>query len=228
MDESNKRMLLGALQLAFVLCAALAVYGFVTVAREGERRRTCSAECLMHPDYAGAERKAPSFTLKDMAGKDVSLDAYRGKVVVLNFWTKTCGPCLEEMPSIGDLARILQPRKDTAVIAVSTDEGPDDVRDTLKSVLGPGDPPFTVLFDPDGASVVNAKFGTHLFPETWIIDKRGVVRARFDGGREWSNASVVELIDQLRDGEYCPLRVDKKVDRDGAQAQKMCEALSGG
>ncbi len=227
MDEPTKRGISTFAQLAFVACAAVAVYSFVTVAREGEKRRSCTAECLMRPDYAGAERKAPSFTLKDMRGQDVSLDAYRGKVVVLNFWTKSCGPCLEEMPSIAELAHILQPKSDVAVVTISTDEGPADVADTLKSVLRE-DPPFTILFDPDGEKVVSAKFGTRLFPETWVIDKRGVVRARFDGGREWSNPAVIELVDQLRGGEFCSLRVDKRADRDGAQVAKFCDPLSGG
>jgi peroxiredoxin len=226
MDDATKKALMIVAQLFFVGCAAVAVYFFVTVAREGEKRRSCSAECLMRPDYAGAERKAPSFTLNDMNGKPVSLDSYRGKVVVLNFWTKTCGPCLEEMPSLADLARILQPKPNVAVITVSTDEGPDDVRDTLKSVLG-GDPPFQVLFDPDATNVVGGKFGTHLFPETWIIDPHGIVRARFDGGREWSNAAVVELVEQLSQGDYCPLKIDKRVDKDGTAAGKFCESLSG-
>jgi len=226
MDESTKKLLMTGAQLLFVGCAAVAVFAFVTVAREGEKRRACSAECLMRPDYAGAERRAPSFTLNDMTGKAVSLDSYRGKVVVLNFWTKTCGPCLEEMPTIADLTRILAPKTDVAVVTVSTDEGPDDVRDTLKGVLG-AEAPFTVLFDPDGKNVVSGKFGTHLFPETWIIDKNGIVRARFDGGRDWSSPAVVELIDEVRAGDYCALRVDKKVDREGEHAGRFCESLNG-
>jgi peroxiredoxin len=225
MDETTKRGVMTFAQLAFVGCAAVAVYSFVTVAREGEKRRSCAAECLVRPDYAGAERLVPSFTLKDMTGKDVSLDAYRGKVVVLNFWTKSCGPCLEEMPSIAELAHILQPKTDVAVVTVSTDEGPADVADTLKSVLRE-EPPFAVLFDPDGEKVVNAKFGTKLFPETWIIDKRGVVRARFDGGREWSNPAVIEMVDQLRGGDYCPLHTP--VVGAAEHVAKFCEPLSGG
>ncbi len=227
MDESTKRLAMTGAQLAFVACAFVGVYSFVTVAREGERRRSCSAECLIRPDYAGAERRVPSFTLKDMQGKDVNLDAYRGKVVILNFWTKTCGPCLEEMPSLAELAHILKPMTDVALVTISTDEGPADVADTLKSVLRE-EPPFAVLFDPDGEKVIGAKFGTKLFPETWIIDKNGVIRARFDGGREWSSPMVVEFVEQLRAGDYCPLKVDKKIDRNGEQAQKMCDPLTGG
>jgi hypothetical protein len=45
--------------------------------------------------------------------------------------------------------------------------------------------------------------GTNLYPETWIIDKESVTRARFDGAREWSNAAVVQLVEQIRTGGYC-------------------------
>jgi peroxiredoxin len=227
MDDGTKRTLFGGLQLAFVVVAAVAVYAFVSVSKEAEHRHSCTAECLVHPDYAGADRVAPDFTLKDMNGHDVRLSSFRGKVVVLNFWTRNCGPCLKEMPSIGELTHIVADRKDVAVVAVSTDEGPADVSDILKSVLHE-DPPFPVLFDPDGENVVMGKYGTHLFPETWIIDKRGVIRARFDGGREWSSAMIVELIDQIRDGSYCPLSIDKRTDREGAASERFCAPMLGG
>jgi peroxiredoxin len=227
MNESSKRGLFTGLQLAFVLVAAVTVYGFVVVAKEGEHRRACTPECMVRPDYAGADRQAPDFTLKDMKGRDVKLSDYRGKVVVLNFWTKTCGPCLKEMPSLAELTQMLADRKDVAVLTVSTDEGPDDVRDTLKGVLR-NEPPFSILFDPDGEGVVRAKFGTHLFPETWLIDQKGMIRARFDGGRDWSNPAVVELVDQVREGTYCSMHIDKKVDRDGVELERVCQPLSGG
>jgi peroxiredoxin len=227
MDEASKRGLFTGLQLAFVLVAAVAVYSFVTVVKEAEHRRACTPECLVRPDYAGADKLAPDFTLKDMKGRDVKLSDYRGKVVILNFWTKTCGPCLKEMPSLAELTQMLADRKDVVVLAVSTDEGPADVADTLKSVLR-ADAPFSVLFDPDGDNVVNGKFGTHLFPETWLIDKRGVVRARFDGGRDWANPAIVELVDQFREGTYCPLHVDRRVDKEGTEADRLCAPLSGG
>jgi peroxiredoxin len=209
--------------VVFVLCAGAAVYGFVTVAREGESRRRCAAMCLLHPNYAAANKLAPDFTLKDMNGANVTLSQYRGKVVVLNFWTKTCGPCLEEMPEIADLAKILKDRDDVVVLAVSTDDGPDDVRDTLKSVLK-SDPPFQIAFDPD-QKVVAGEYGTHLYPETWIIDERGVIRARFDGAREWSSSAVVELIDELRHGGYCPVEI--KDGKPSGEATKVCKDIGG-
>jgi peroxiredoxin len=210
--------------IAFVVIAALGVYAFVSVAKEGESRRRCSATCILKPTYAGFEKKVPDFTLKDTKGHDVSLSSYRGKVVVLNFWTRTCNPCMEEMPEIADLARILYPMGDVAVVTVSTDDTAQEANDVLKAVLK-GDPPFPVLIDPD-AKTVYGKFGTNLYPETWIIDKEGVIRARFDGAREWSNAAVVQLVEQIRTGGYCEAQA-----RDGRFVGKdaqVCESINGG
>src|SRR5579864_8455716 len=122
-------------QVAFVIVAALFVYGFVGVTKEGETRRVCSAPCFLHPDYMAADRRAPDFSLRDFNGKTVTLASLQGKVVVLNFWTKTCGPCLEEMPQLAELANIVRDRPDVAVVAISIDEGPDDVKPTLQTVL---------------------------------------------------------------------------------------------
>jgi peroxiredoxin len=210
-------------QLGFVVVAALLVYGFVAVTKDGEMRRVCSAPCYLHPDYLAADRRAPDFTLKDLRGVPVTLESLRGKVVVLNFWTKTCGPCLEEMPDLAELAVILRDRPDVVVVTVSTDAGPDDVKPTLQTVLK-GDPPFMVLFDPE-SDIVLGKYGTHLFPETWIIDKRGVIRARFDGAREWNNPLAVNFIDSLRDGDYCPVKIEGK--SLSGNAGRICQEMTG-
>ena len=209
--------------VGFVLAAGVLVYSFVSVAREGETRRRCAPMCLLHPEYAATNRRAPDFALKDMSGQSVSLSSFRGKVVVLNFWTKTCGPCLEELPSLADLARILRERSDVVVLTVSVDQGPEDVQDTLRAVLREP-PPFPVLFDSEN-EIVAGKYGTHLFPETWVIDPRGIIRARFDGKQNWSSSAVVELVDQLRAGGYCPMEI-----RDGhpnGEGAKVCEDVGG-
>ncbi len=213
-----------AAQLGFVLFAALLVFGFVTSAKEGELRRRCAAACILHPDYVGASRLAPDFSLKDMSGQEVTLRSFRNKVVVLNFWTKTCKPCLEEMPEFSTLQALLRERKDTALLTVSADEGPDDVRDVLKIALR-GNVTFPVLFDPN-RQVITGQYGTKLFPETWIIDKRGVIRARFDGTRPWSNPVMIELIDAIRSGSYCPVEIHNA--HASGEAAKLCEALSEG
>lgn len=191
-------------QVVFILLAAVAVYGFVQAAQNDQRRTACTALCALTPAYAGRDRLAPDFELPDMNGNKVRLSSYRGKTVILNFWTKTCQPCLQEMPHIADLARVAAGRRDVVVITVSTDEGPDDVRDTLEVALNGEDPPFMVLFDPE-TDVVSGKYGTKLYPETWFIDPSGVIRARFDGPRDWSDALAIDITEMVGRPGGCPV-----------------------
>lgn len=195
------------IELAFIGCAAVGVYGFVSAAKDGETRRSCTALCALRPAYAARNRVAPDFELPSINGGKVKLSSFRGKVVILNFWTKTCRPCLEEMPSIADLAKALKAHPNVVLLTITTDESAADARDTMKSVLGGGDPPFEVLVDAE-SSAVRDKYGTKLFPETWFIDAEGIIRARFDGGRSWASPLVVELANSLSNPITCDVSFD--------------------
>jgi peroxiredoxin len=191
-------------QLAFTLWAAAGVYSFLTTARDGERRRLCTPACALRPHYANDDRLAPDFELPTLDGSTKKLSDYRGKVVVLNFWTKTCRPCLEEMPSLADFARVLHREgDDLELLTVTTDESIQDARDTLTSVLN-GDAPFTTFVDAEN-TIVADKYGTKLYPETWFIDKQGVIRARFDGARDWMKPLHVEFAQSLRGPAVCDI-----------------------
>ena len=80
----------------------------------------------MHPDYAARNRTAPDFELPKLGGGTAKLSSYRGKIVILNFWTKTCRPCLEEMPGIASLGKALAPHDDMALLTISTDDTRSD------------------------------------------------------------------------------------------------------
>jgi peroxiredoxin len=138
--------------------------------------------------YLGNELSAPDFTLPDRFGKPWKLSDHRGKIVVMNFWTVTCQPCVEELPSFLELADLAAQRDDIEVVAVSTDNNFGEV-----ATLFPSQFRLKLLFDPE-RKVVTGKFGTRLFPETWIIDARGVVRMRVDGQRKWSDALTLDAI----------------------------------
>lgn len=142
-------------------------------------------------NYLGNELLAPDFTLNDHDGKPWRLRDHRGKVVVMNFWTITCQPCVEELPSLLDLAQIAAQRGDIEVVAVTTDKNWGEV-----AALFPPQFRLKVLFDPD-RKIVNGKYGTRLFPETWVIDARGVVRLRIDGRRGWSDGIVLDAIERF-------------------------------
>ncbi len=183
------------LQFVFIAVAAFFVYAFVATAKDGETRRSCTALCALAPNYAGRSRRAPEFELPNLAGKKVRLSDYRGKTVILNFWSKTCPPCLEEMPSLAILGHALAKRTDVVLVTITNDESAEDAKATLHSVLG-GDIPFEVLVDSENL-IVGDKFGTKLFPETWFIDPRGIVRARIDGARDWSSPLALQLAESF-------------------------------
>lgn len=210
-------------QIVFVLLAAAAVYSFVSTAKDGERRRVCTPYCAMRPAYANANRTAPDFELPGLNGETIRLSDYRGKVVVMNFWTKTCQPCLEEMPSLAELAQILSERNDAVLIAVSTDESVEDARATLKSVLG-SVPGFPVAVDAD-SNIVGDRYGTKLYPETWFIDPNGVIRARFDGARDWSHALSLDLIEAIKSPVPCD--IEFSANRASGRAAALCDDLLG-
>lgn len=208
-------------QMAFIVVASFFVYAFVATAKEGETRRACTPLCAMSPNYAAVNRKVPEFELKNLANETVKMSDYRGQVVILNIWSKTCPPCLEEMPSLAQLGHSLAGRDDIALVTITTDESARDAEKTLQSILGT-EAPFEVLVDSE-AEVVGGKFGTKLYPETWFVDPKGIIRARVDGPRDWSKALPLEFAESLRSPLGCDLRIVRGEARGSGAA--ICEDM---
>ena len=144
------------------------------------------------PHYLGASLLAPDFTLPKQGGGEWKMSDQRGKVIVMNFWTVTCRPCIQEMPTIELLAEITEDWGDVEIVAVSTDRTWEEAETII-----PRTSRITSLLDSE-RKVVTGQFGTNLFPETWIIDADGVVRFRFDGALDWSNPVALDLIRAYR------------------------------
>lgn len=189
--------------IVFALGAPL-VWAGASAFAQGERaRRLAPARALIGPrafaafergesfpqHYMGNDRTAPDFALPMADGSTWRLSEHRDRVIVLNFWTVTCQPCMEEMPSLIELATILEGRDDVELVTISVDRDWDTVRTVV-----PEDSPLTVLLDPE-REVVHGKFGTRLYPETWIIDGEGFIRLRVDGQREWSSALALDAFE---------------------------------
>lgn len=181
---------------AMALVTAAAVYGgvrFGLAALDGESRRGSTLAGILRPDYVGTNRVAPDFTLNDRNGRPLRLSSLRGRTVVLHFWSRECPPCIREIgESIPTFDEIVQTRSDLALVLVTVDPDWNSV-----AALVPPSIRAPLLFDPTRA-VVQGKYGTRLFPETWIIDPNGVIRARFDHTLDWTRPALVEYIDSLR------------------------------
>jgi len=136
---------------------------------------------VWRPDTA-----APNFTLRDLKGRDVSLEDFKGQVVFLNFWATWCPPCRNEMPSMEKLYSRME-GQDFAMLAVDLQENEDQVR-RFVDTAGYS---FPVLLDSSGRT--GAAYQVSGIPTTYIIDKQGNVLARVVGGREWHTPEIIEL-----------------------------------
>lgn len=132
---------------------------------------------------------APDFTVKD-ADRQVTLSQLRGQVVVLNFWATWCPPCVEETPSLLQMQQKLRD-KGVVVLAVSVDADESAYRRFLK------DHNVNLLTVRDVGQKSNNLYGTIRFPETYIIDRKGVVRRKFIGAVDWNSPEITDFLTKL-------------------------------
>ncbi len=132
---------------------------------------------------------APDFTVRD-SGSTVTLSQFKGQVVVLNFWATWCPPCIEEMPSLVQMQQRMKP-KGVTVVAVSVDVDDSNYRRFLR------DHNVNLLSVRDADQKSNSLYGTFKFPETYVIDRNGVVRRKFIGAVDWTEPDVIEYLGKL-------------------------------
>jgi len=133
----------------------------------------------------------PPIRLKTIAGQELTLDAYRGRTVIVNFWATWCAPCVAEMPSLQRLRDRLAPHG-VEVIAVNMQENAARIAPFVER-LGIT---FPVLRDHDGA--VRAAWNVSVFPTSFVVgpDQRIAWVAR--GEVDWDDAEVQSRLRGLR------------------------------
>lgn len=132
---------------------------------------------------------APEFVVQDSDHR-VALSDLRGKVVILNFWASWCPPCVEETPSMVQMANRVKD-KGVAVLGVSVDVDGDAYHKFLKDYKIE----YLTVRDADAKS--SSLYGTFKYPETYIIDRNGVVRRKFIGAVDWNSPEVIDFITKL-------------------------------
>ena len=133
----------------------------------------------------------PPFSLPDRDGNQIDLAAYKGKVVLLNFWATWCPPCREEEPSLRRLATAMDPRK-FQLVAVSVDEGGWPAIDKF---FDGNAPPYVVALDTTAR--IAQTYGTTKYPESYLIDASGTLRLKFVGPRNWTDPAVFTLLESF-------------------------------
>lgn len=153
------------LSLGFVVAVALALalmLGYGLMAKQGNTGNSLLA------------KEAPDFTLELFDGSSLTLSELRGKPVVVNFWASWCPPCRDEAP---DLEAVWRDYKDRGVVFVGVDV--DDTRQDALDFIEEFD--VTYSNGPDPGKRIYDSYGVTGFPETFFVNREGIVVRKFVG-----------------------------------------------
>jgi thiol-disulfide isomerase/thioredoxin len=150
---------------AFAVCLVLCISAMIL---SSCARRPPESEPVVEFGQA-----APNFKLPDLTGQQVSLDQFKGKIVMLDFWATWCGPCRMTMPVVENLQKEYA---DTMVLlAINLQESRDAVRDYTRAQGIRA----RVLLDQEGS--VGQMYGAEGIPLQILIDKQGIIRFAMSG-----------------------------------------------
>jgi len=151
------------------------------------------------PNEVKVGKPAPDVVVKDQSGKQMKLSELRGNLVFLNVWATDCAPCVQEMPAMEVLNRTFRDRKFKMVtVSIDTDWKPvtsffERLRLTMPVYLDPG------------RSVYNA-FHLTGTPETFLIDRNGIILKHTIGADRWDSDALLAYIDKLVKQQEMPER----------------------
>jgi peroxiredoxin len=183
MDMQEKRIDYRSVILVFLSIAGLLVLWFL----HGNRSYDGSGQ--QAPIEIG--RPAPDFRFPGLDEKMVRLSDYRGKVVLVNIWATWCPSCVDEMPSMEKLYQKLQ-GEDFEILAVSIDS-------MGEMVVAPFMKKYKLTFPAliDSGGTIRMSYGTTGVPESFIIDKNGMLVKKIIGPLDWNQSGAIRLFRDL-------------------------------
>lgn len=141
----------------------------------------------------GIGKQAPDFSLPTLSGGEAAMGAYRGKVILLNFWASWCAPCKEELP---ELERIYQGFQERGfeVLGINIDKR----RKNASKIASRFGLSFPVLLDP--AAKIIEEYPGRAMPVSYLIDTKGVIREIFFGFNKKKLPQMETSIRELLNG----------------------------
>jgi peroxiredoxin len=143
--------------------------------------------CEQAPKMAEIGKRAPDFSLVDRTGKTWTLSELKGQVVFVNFWATWCPPCREEMPSMQRLYTLL-PKDTFKMLSILNRDDPNRA-DIFAAKLG-----ITIPILNDQDDLVGQQYGLTGVPETFIVDKQGILREKFIGPAQWDAPPFQQML----------------------------------
>jgi cytochrome c biogenesis protein CcmG/thiol:disulfide interchange protein DsbE len=142
------------------------------------------------PIALGEEAPTAAFASPD--GRSLSFKDFRGQVVLVHFWATWCPPCREEFPWLIALKQLFG-QEPLTILAFSVDDSWDVVHEFMGLQAG------TLPVYADFQQKLARRFGTSIFPETYVLDKQGIVRMKMIGTADWTAPSILASLRQLVD-----------------------------
>lgn len=183
----NRR--LAAILFAGTILAVLSAAVYIWLGQGRDDGVAVSTGGLSNYVPAKELKPVPAVQFMDETGRVMTLEDFRGRVVVLNLWATWCTPCVAEMPMLDRLQKQLE-GKDAEVVALSIDRGGQQaVKEFYERI---GVKRLRIYVDPTMRAQTG--LGTLGLPTTLIIDREGRERGRLMGAAEWDDAAAVKLV----------------------------------
>ena len=145
------------------------------------------ASCGPDANVTKVGKTAPDFSLVDRQGKTWTLSELKGQVVFINFWATWCPPCRDEMPSMQKLYDMM-PKDTFKMLAILNNDDPA-LADSFAAKLD-----LTMPILDDQANTVGPRYGLTGMPETFIVNKKGILVRKFIGPARWDDRRYIEML----------------------------------
>ncbi|PYR95119.1 MAG: hypothetical protein DMF84_01995 [Acidobacteria bacterium] len=208
---SPRRVLIIAAMAATTILAIVAMVRYTHQVERGLAHASASGTTIT---FLRERANVPALTATDLAGRQVSTEALRGKVVLVNFWATWCPPCREEIP---DLVALQQKYPDQLqIIGISQDAAPAEAVQQFAAARGMNYP--TVMSTPEIEKLFP---GVYALPTTFLIDREGRLAKKHVG---MLNRSLIEIEARALAGLDVDANVELVEDEDKVRLENAAQA----